>query len=215
MKKKKLFFVALATLFVLTVATSAQAVEPFFLNKQGVEAEYAIKDAKGTITSYTKSVVTSLSSADPKNFTITFTSEVFDKNRKSLASPVTSTVSVKDGAVDVTPAIEGVEIEGSMPSYPASLSVGQVLNYSFSMKTMGVKTTTSGKNTVAAKESVTTAAGTFDCFKIEGEVSTKALLQTTKIKTTSWIAEGIGAVKTETYDGKGKLQMSMELVSKK
>ena len=212
---KKLFSVALAAVFTLTIAASAQAAEPFFLNKVGAEAEYALKDAKGEVTSYTKSVVTALSSNDPQNCTVTYSAEVFDKNRKSLASPMTSTVTIKDGAVDTTPVMDGVEIEGTLPSYPATLSVGQVMEYSFSMKVMGMKTTTSGKNTVVAQESVTTPAGTFNCYKIESETSSKAMLQTVKAKSVSWIAEGIGTVKTETYDGKNKLQSTMELVAKK
>jgi hypothetical protein len=212
---RKFFSAALAAIFTLAIVANAKAAEPFFLNKVGAEAEYALKDAKGEVTSYTKSVVTALSSNDPQNFTVTYTAEVFDKSRKSLAAPITSTVTVKNGAVDTTPTMEGVEIEGTLPSYPATLSVGQVMEYSFSMKVMGMKNTTSGKNTVAAKESVTTPAGTFDCYKIDSETSTKAMLQTVKAKTTSWIAEGIGTVKAETYDAKGKLQSTMELVSKK
>ncbi len=212
---KKLFPLAFATLFTLAIAVSAQAAEPFFLNKKGAEAEYAIKDAKGAVTSYTKSVVTEISSTDARNFTVTYTAEVFDKNHKSLAAPVTSTVTVKNGAVDTTPVMDGVEIEGTLPSYPDNLSVGQVMEYSFSMKMMGMKTTTEGKNTVAAKESVTTPAGTFDCYKIESETSSKAMLKTTKVKSISWIAEGIGTVKSETYDGKDKLLSAMELVAKK
>ncbi len=212
---KKFFSVALAAVFAITIAASAQAQKPFFLDKKGAEAEYALKDAKGAVTSYTKSVVTELNSTDAKNFTVTYTSEVFDKNHKSLAAPVASTVTVKDGAVDTTPMTEGVEIEGTLPSYPATLSVGQVMEYEFSMKVMGMKSTTSGKNTVVAKESVTTPAGTYDCFKIESETSSKALMSTTKIKTTSWIAAGVGTVKSEIYDNKGKLQSSQELVSLK
>ncbi len=212
---KKFLPLAFAAIFSLTLAVSAQAAEPFFLNKKGAEAEYALKDAKGAITSYTKSVVTALSSNDPQNFTVTYTAEVFDKNRKSLAAPVEATVTVKDGAVDTTPVMEGVEIEGTLPAFPAELSVGQVMDYSFSMKMMGMKTTTEGKNTVVAKESVTTPAGTFSCFKVEGEVSAKALMKTTKTKTVTWLAPGVGTVKAEVYDGKDKLQSSQELVSLK
>ena len=212
---KKIITVAFAAIFASTIAVSAQAQKPFFLDKQGAEAEYVLKDAKGAVTSYTKSVVTAIEATDAKNFTVTYSSEVFDKNHKSLAAPVASTITVKDGAVETTPIMEGVEIEGTLPAYPAELSVGQVMEYSFSMKTMGIKSTTSGKNTVVAKESVTTPAGTFDCFKVEGETSSKALMSTTKIKTTSWIAAGVGTVKAEIYDGKGKLQSSQELTSLK
>jgi hypothetical protein len=212
---KSFFPVALAAIFAVTATVQAQTQKPFFLAQKGAEAEYTNKDAKGEVTSYTKSVVTGLSSADATNCTITFSAEVFDKNHKSMMAPVSSTITVKDGATSIVPVMEGIEIEGTLPSYPINLSVGQTLEYSFSTKTMGMKATTSGKNTVLAKENVTTPAGTFDCYKIEGEVSTKAMMSTTKFKTVSWIAAGVGTVKSETSDANGKLLSKQELVSLK
>lgn len=211
---KKLFSAALAALFTLA-AVSSRAAEPFFLNKKGAEAEYAVKDPKGAVTSYTKSTVTEISTADPMNSDITYTVEVFDKNRKSMIAPMTSTISVKDGAVNTVAAAEGVEFEGTLPTYPATLSVGQVMEFSYKTNTMGIKSTIAGTNTVVARESVTTPAGTFDCYKVDNEVSSKALLNTVRMKTTTWLAAGVGVVKSETFDGKGKLQSSMELVARK
>ncbi len=213
---KKFLKVALAAFFSTTVATPLMAQAPFFLNRQGAEAEYALKDAKGEITSYTKSVVTALSSNDPQNFTATYTAEVFDKNHRSLAPATEVSVTVRDGAVDTTPVMEGMEIEGTMPSFPANMSVGQELEFSFAIKVMGMKTTTEGKNTVVAQESVTTPAGTFDCFKVETETTTKAMLaRATTVKTITWLAAGIGTVKSEIYDNRDRLQSSQELVSVK
>ncbi len=212
---KKILFLAIASVFALATVAPVQAQTPFFMNKQGAEAEYALKDDKGNITSYSKSVVTELSSSDPRNFTITYSTEVFDKNRRSLAAAVTSTVTVENGAVLMAPVMENVEIEGSLPSFPADISVGQVLEYEYSIRVMGMRSTTTGKNTVVARESVTTPAGTFDCFKVEGEVSARAMMQTTKTKTITWLAPGIGTVKSEIYDNRDRLQSSQELISNK
>lgn len=41
------------------------------------------------------------------------------------------------------------------------------------------------------------------------------MITTTKINTTAWYAKNVGAVKTETYDKKGKVMSAMELVSLK
>ena len=213
---KKIFAIALVMCCAFSTA-SVMAAEPFFLAKVGAEAEYALKDAKGNVTSYVKTVVTEVNKKDDKNYTISFTSEVFDKNKKSIAKPVASTTEVVNGAIvnDPSATMQGAKVEGTFPSFPDELSVGQVMEYSYTIK-MGVsKTTVTGKNTVAAKESVSTEAGSFDCYKVESEVNTKVMMQKSDIKTTSWYAKGVGAVKTETYDSKGKLETSMELIAYK
>ena len=62
---------------------------------------------------------------------------------------------------------------------------------------------------VESKESITTPAGTFSCFKItyDMESSTKIMGMNTNVKLSSidYLAEGIGVVKTESYDKKGEL----------
>ncbi len=50
-----------------------------------------------------------------------------------------------------------------------------------------------------------TPAGTFDCFVIEETITSKAMMQKDVEKNISWYAYGIGLVKEETYDKKGRL----------
>jgi Fe-S cluster assembly iron-binding protein IscA len=57
---------------------------------------------------------------------------------------------------------------------------------------------------VEAKESITTSAGTFECFKVSSVVETKSIMSM-ESKTIQWIAEGIGIVKTENLSKNGKL----------
>ncbi len=58
--------------------------------------------------------------------------------------------------------------------------------------------------TVEGKESITTSAGTFDCYKINYATTTRMLMNI-EGRGTDWIAEGVGLVKTETYNSSGKL----------
>ncbi|XOV66093.1 MAG: hypothetical protein ACFHU9_10695 [Fluviicola sp.] len=53
-------------------------------------------------------------------------------------------------------------------------------------------------------EEITTEAGTFNCLKLTQNVSTRMLL---KIEASSieWYAEGVGMVRSESYNSKGKL----------
>lgn len=214
---KKLSSLAIALISVLTIAASAQAQTPFFFNKQGVVAEYAIKGPDGTVMSYSKSTVTKIDAVDEKNLTISYNIEAFDANRTALIAPMPMTTVVKNGIVEMAPNTMGMEIEGTVPSYPADITVGREFEYDFTIKMMGVNATTKGKEKVVAREDVTTPAGTFDCFKIESDVTVniEAMGQTQNVKTTSWISAGIGTVKMESRDGAGNLQMAQELISLK
>jgi len=63
---------------------------------------------------------------------------------------------------------------------------------------------------VEARENKTTLAGTFDCIKISQTNTTKMVA---KIEMTSkdWFAEGVGMVRNESYNKKGKLTGYSEL----
>ena len=54
------------------------------------------------------------------------------------------------------------------------------------------------------EEQVSTTAGKFDCMKITYLKRTKVLLKTTTHRVTEWYAEGIGLIKSESFDMKGK-----------
>ena len=54
------------------------------------------------------------------------------------------------------------------------------------------------------EEKVTTTAGKFDCIKISYLKRTKIVLKTETVRVTEWYAEGIGLVKSESYNTKGE-----------
>lgn len=54
------------------------------------------------------------------------------------------------------------------------------------------------------EEKVSTTAGKFDCIKISYLKRTKIVLKTETVRVTEWYAEGIGLVKSESYNTKGK-----------
>jgi len=59
---------------------------------------------------------------------------------------------------------------------------------------------------VEAFESITTAAGTFECFKLSQTTKSKMMFMNLTLKSIDWIAEGIGSVRSESYTEKGKLE---------
>ncbi len=59
---------------------------------------------------------------------------------------------------------------------------------------------------VEAQESITTAAGTFDCFKMSQNTNTKMMFIDKTYKTVDWFTADVGSVRSETYSGNGKLE---------
>lgn len=116
--------------------------------------------------------------------------------------------------MDVEMDITGTDIE-----LPNNLSVGQELadaDVNMAMSMSGVKMKIEVKTTdrkVVAKESVTTPAGTFDCVVLSSNISSKMMMAKVNLSDKVWLAKGVGIVKQESYNKKGKLESRMELAS--
>ena len=112
-----------------------------------------------------------------------------------------------------------VTIEGDALSFPADIEVGQELPDASSK----ITTATGGINIasmtmditdrkVEDKATISTDAGTYECFKIRQTSSIKMMISRS-YSTVEYFAEGIGVVRSETYDQRGKLQGYMELTA--
>jgi len=88
----------------------------------------------------------------------------------------------------------------TLPDGTLTVSIGNILNMSVNIVDRKIE----------AKETITTPAGSFDCLVLTQTVNTKMLV---KIEATSkeWYAEGVGMVRSETYNKKGKLSGYSEL----
>ena len=94
---------------------------------------------------------------------------------------------------------------------PAEMKVGETLDNgkvtvtisNNGMKIMTISVNISNRK-VEAKEDITTQAGTFECYKISYDISTKMLI-TIKASTVEWYAKNVGVVRSESYNKKGKL----------
>ena len=111
-----------------------------------------------------------------------------------------------------------VEMSGTDLLYPNNLSSGQSLPdanvlMTVKMPPMNMKMHMDFINRkVEGKESVSTPAGTFDCYVITYDNESKMGI---KIKYSSklWLSQGYGMVKQETYNKKGKLVSKSVLTS--
>ena len=115
---------------------------------------------------------------------------------------------------------EGMEAEvsGTDIELPNNLEVGQELpdaSVALKIGTGGINmniTVDMVNRKVEKKESVTTPAGTFDCYVIYSESKTKLMMSRT-FPTRMWLTEGIGMVKQENYNKAGKVQGSTVLTA--
>ena len=110
-----------------------------------------------------------------------------------------------------------MEITGTDIEIPNDLSAGQTLddaNVSVSMD-MGAMKMKINVDTFDRKvekmESVTTPAGTFDCYLITEKSKSKVMMANMEMSNNVWISEGVGMIKQESYGKNGKLMSRMEL----
>lgn len=104
------------------------------------------------------------------------------------------------------------KISGTELKFPAKLAAGQKLDdseISIAMESGGMTMMTINMHFVNRKvealEKITTPAGTFNCYKITYDIENKGMFSTT-MHQVDWMAEGIGMVKTQSFDQKNKLQ---------
>ncbi len=107
-------------------------------------------------------------------------------------------------------------IEGDNLEFPAKMSPGDQLKDGIiklivpEMSMMNMTTKVYNRK-VEAREKITTEAGTFDCYKITYDVFTDGMIDFNS-KGKEWIAQDVGAVRTETYNKNGKLTGYTELI---
>lgn len=105
-----------------------------------------------------------------------------------------------------------VELKGDNLLIPSDLSSGdelpdgnvniKVSNSGITMVNMDV---TIKNRKVEGQEEITTEAGTFDCYKISYDSEAKTNLFTVTTGGVEWLSPGVGVVKSESYNKKGKL----------
>ena len=210
MKRTVLFVMAMC----LGLNLMAQEKEPFCCVKQGAELKYVTTDAKGNETGTSVTKVTAATGSDG-NYNVAMTITLY-VNGNQMFSPMNVTTTVTDGNASV--ALGGgaaIEMTTDVPLIPARLAVGLELGTgSIVMNMGGIKTTQEiHTHKVVGREQLTTPAGTFDCYIVEQTYTAKMAFIKAKGSQKVWYARGIGTVKTETYDKRGKLSTQQILVS--
>ncbi len=224
----KSFMIFLLSVGFVAVSMAQTACKGFFAFEKNGLIEYTTYDKKGEVQLLSSHKITKVeSTADGTVEATVETVTTDEKGNKPMEGQFV--VRCKDNVLvmdvtsmlgpQATSAFANLEISvtGDDLQLPSSLSVGQELpDASSKIKagSGGVSLITMTVNIlnrkVVAKETVQTAAGSFECYKINYTTETKTL-GTRSIETSTWYAEGVGMVRQESYDKKGKLESKMEL----
>ena len=161
------------------------------------------------------------------SITTTINSEFFDAKGKSI-SKATNNMKCENGVMQINmktfippPQLEQIKTESTTASdayleYPANMNVGdQLKDGQFNMdyeSTSGLKSSIEISITerkVEGKETVTTPAGTWECFKISAKNKIDSKISNIGIpitmSVTEWFAPEFGIVKTESKTGKTEI----------
>ncbi len=162
--------------------------------------------------------------------TATVNSKFIPEKKNQEPFEATSEVTCVDGTLQmdismnmsqVTSQFSNMEVsmEGDPLMIPSKLEVGQTLPDATTkiktgmngMSLMSVTLSVTDRK-VEGKESITTPAGTFECYKITQTTSMKTIMAKS-FTTEEYYAEGVGLVRTNTYKKNGKLDSYQELLS--
>jgi hypothetical protein len=227
MKKSVLIFIT-----VILAASVIYAEGVFFPSKKGMVLTTANYNGKGKLESYIRMSVKNVtgSAGSGGDGAIVYTIQTLDKKMK-LDKPKGEapdyTAPVRGGVVEISmepwAALSGgkdIKITGTQMLMPSKLAPGDKIqdsNVSMTMN-MTVGKVTADVATTGQKctgvETITVPAGTFECYRVERKSVTVADMVgkiTFVSNSTTWYARGIGAVKSLSYDEKGKLKSSSEL----
>ncbi|NHF61455.1 hypothetical protein FK220_019030 [Flavobacteriaceae bacterium TP-CH-4] len=206
-----------------------QNCSKFYPMTEGTSYEYTNYNKKGKVdgvTSYTVANVTSEGDATKATMELRFTDkkgkEVFNSDynitcldnvvRVDYKSLFPSQMMQQYSDMGMEMDISGTDIE-----LPNDLSVGQELadaNVAVAMSmtgmTMNINVAMTDRK-VETRESVTTPAGTFDCYLITETNTSETMGAKQQMNTKLWLAEGVGMVKQETYKKNGDLMSRTEL----
>ena len=205
----------------LSTASNAQDCNSYYFLQKNKTVEMTIYGKKGEANGKQVYTVSDVTNAGD-NITGTVNSEMFDKKGKSIAKGHSQIV-CNGGVMMIDMSMQlpqqqqeqfakaEVKADKIYIEYPNNMKVGDKLKdatLNMDIDNSGMKQNVNmvtSDRTVAAKESVTTTAGTWDCFKITYKskvtIKTMGIGMPFNIEGTEWFAPGFGIVKTESKHG--------------
>lgn len=217
---KKILYSAL---FAFAAITASAQCNQYFVLQEGSEWEYHTHNPKGKLTGKNQQQVVKFSKTG-SGYVAKVNSTVTDEKGKELMKGNLE-FKCENGTLlmdmrnfisqEQMQAFSSYEmnVEASNLEIPSSLSVGDKLgDGSLTITAKGTPfpmklTVTISDRKVEGKETITTPAGTFECFKITSKMTMEnqmGMKITTQMVTNEWIAPKVGTVKSESFNKNGK-----------
>lgn len=216
-----LFF---ALFLIFSLSSHGQNCEPYYPMSEGASFEQTSYNAKDKVTGYQRHEVLSVSGGgdhmeaqmrvthydkkDKEGFVVDYSmvcdGEVFHVDMQSMIP------STGGAAMEMDMTVEADNLE-----FPASMSGGMELpdahlKASMASTSMGISmggiSVSITERKVQKEESITTSAGTFDCFVIMQKEESKVMGIKVRSQSKTWYSKGAGMVRSESYDKNGKLR---------
>jgi hypothetical protein len=215
--------------FCIAYTINAQNCGSYYPMVEGATFEYTNYNKKGKKEGVAKYKVSEVNtSGDVTDATMSI--ELIDEKGKELYQTdykftcTDNTVSIDYESLIPSSTLQQFEdmemdISGTDLELPNNLSVGQELPdanvaIKISMSGINMNTTVDMINRkVEKKESVTTPAGTFDCYVIYNDNKMKAMMVNSTMGSRVWYSEGVGMVKQESYKKNGSIMTSTVLTA--
>lgn len=202
----------------------------YFCTAQGTELEYVNYDEAGQSISNETVSVTNVSRQGKKAYALYFTKIVENKVKNNTSYTLRHWTYEKGQSVCVEDLMYGPYIDSDSDPSAYNEEIRQALtvekkwkgdntfaladaakageslpdrSFSYLNGMLKNEVTISGVSYMG-KDSVNTTAGNFDCMKISYLKRTKVVLKTTTVRVNEWYAKGVGLVKSQSFDMKGK-----------
>mgnify|MGYP003635087847 FL=1 len=217
------------SLFLVSSTALSQNCSKYYPMEEGTSFQYTMTNKKGKtegITDYSITNVENTGGVTTATMNMKFTDE---KGKEIFVSDYKLSCTGDVVKIDYNSLVPaqmmkqytdmGVEMEisGTDIELPNNLSVGQGLddaNVAISIKMTGMNMNIKVdqlNRIVEKKESVTTPAGTYECYVITQDNVSETMGVKQTMQSKLWLAEGVGMVKQETYNKKGDLTTQMLL----
>ena len=225
---KKVSWTGVFVVLFFGAASAQDCSQSFYAMKEGTKYTLSHFNEKGKLQSSSESVLKSVK-ANGNVYEANIEATMKKENGKPMGEPRNFVVKCENGIVkmdinsmfmtDMGAPMKGMEmtISGTGISIPATLSEGQTLDSgsteikvgSGGMTFMTMKFDITNRK-VEKKESLTVAAGTFDCYKISYDMDMKVLVKK-NLHVVQWMSPGVGMVKSQNFNSKGELEGYSEL----
>lgn len=203
---------------VLGLFASANA-QTYMPETVGTKITYVDKNEKGKITSAFRYEITDVQKEDGKTtiyYDMVYLDDKFKETGQRFPARVWSAdgnfhVDVRYSLGSLSSSVNADSIKGHTIILPENPQNGEKLEDchitgpGFELNTTNIIVTTG--------QSVTTNAGTYDCVGLDYNDDAKVIFIKVNMKSKQWWKLGVGAVKYETYDKKGRMTLNRELYS--